>query len=106
MSDVTVAGSPRAGNVPRDDAKAIRTVARQLEGVFAAQMFAAMRATVPNDGIISSGSGEEMFRPMLDEKIAARLPATVHDGHSLAHAIERSLASKIAKQAAARSPHD
>ena len=106
MSGVNATGGPHFPVVPRDDAKAIRTVSRQLESVFVAQMFAAMRATVPTEGIVSSGSGEEMFRPMLDEKIAAQLPATVHGAKGLAHAIEHSLSSKLARQSALHSPHD
>jgi Rod binding domain-containing protein len=89
---------------PRDDAKAIRTASRQLAGVFAAQMLAAMRDTIPTDGFVQAGSGEEMFRSMLDEKVAERIPATEKNSHGLAHSIERSLSAKLARQASTHAP--
>jgi flagellar protein FlgJ len=48
---------------------------RQLEGVFVQELFKAMRATVPDEGVISGGSAEQMFTGMLDERLAALVPA-------------------------------
>jgi flagellar protein FlgJ len=60
---------------PRDDDARLRQAARQLTGVFAQQLFKAMRETVPQgEGIVSGGSGEEMFTGMLDEHLAGAAP--------------------------------
>jgi flagellar protein FlgJ len=59
----------------RPDEARLRQAARQLTGVFAQQLFKAMRETVPQDeGVVSGGSGEEMFTGMLDEHLAGATP--------------------------------
>ena len=55
---------------PRDDVAQLRKVATQLEGVFMAQLFQAMRDSVPDSGLTESGSGEKMFTSMLDDQLA------------------------------------
>jgi len=55
------------------DAK-LEDAVRQLEGVFVEQLFKAMRETVPHDGIISGGTGEEMFSGLMDQHLAADVP--------------------------------
>jgi peptidoglycan hydrolase FlgJ len=49
--------------------------AKQLEGLFVRQLFAAMRSTVPEGGVVDGGPGEEMFTGMLHEQIADELPS-------------------------------
>ncbi|MHB1297444.1 MAG: rod-binding protein [Gemmatimonadaceae bacterium] len=46
-----------------------------LDGMFARQLFAAMRETVPEGGLTGGGAGEEMFTAMLHEHVADALPA-------------------------------
>ncbi len=115
------AGGPAAGAAPRadaarDDAR-LRQAARQLTGVFAQQLFKAMRATVPEgEGIVSGGSGESMFTGMLDEHLAGAAPgrraaADADDGpgagpgavwtRSLAEAVFRRMRPGAAAPAAA-----
>lgn len=60
----------RAGG---DQAK-LREAAQALEGMFVRQLFSAMRATVPSEGLTHGGAGEEMFTAMLDEHFADALP--------------------------------
>jgi Rod binding domain-containing protein len=48
----------------------VREAAAQLSGLFARQLFAAMRATVPTDGPFGGGSGGALFTTMLDEHLA------------------------------------
>jgi Rod binding domain-containing protein len=74
---------------------ALRRSASQLEGVFVAQLFQAMRATVPDDGVIQSGQGESMFRDMLDARIAERAPAQWSGPHSLGDALYRQLRTQL-----------
>jgi flagellar protein FlgJ len=78
-----VSGAPvataAATTRPPDDAR-LRRAAEQFEGMFVRQMFAAMRATVPNDGVVSGGQGEELFTSLMDEHIADSAPARGHRG--------------------------
>ncbi len=68
------AASAGAAAARADDAR-LRQAARQLTGVFAQQLFKAMRATVPEgEGVVSGGSGESMFTGMLDEHLAGATP--------------------------------
>ena len=60
----------------------MRRVASQFEGVFVEQMFKVMRETVPQDGELSGGAGEEMFTSLLDEHVASEAPARWHRGVS------------------------
>lgn len=68
---------------PIEGAERERLVAamRDLEGVFVQELFKAMRATVPDEGIVNRGSGEEVFTSLLDERLASLVPeAWQHDG--------------------------
>lgn len=61
----------RRGAEPADrDAAAMRKASHDLEGVFVNELFKAMRATVPADGILSQDSGGELFSSMLDQRLA------------------------------------
>ncbi|MGH7505952.1 MAG: rod-binding protein [Longimicrobiales bacterium] len=49
----------------------LRQACAQMEGVFLAQLMKAMRETVPHDGVVDGGNGEDMFTAMLDEHVSA-----------------------------------
>ena len=83
----TAATGPTA---PTADEKKLRKAAADLEGLFVAQMFKAMRDTVPqDDGIVSGGSGEEIFTGLMDEHLAAETPR--HWGGGISEALYRQL---------------
>ena len=87
-----------SGPAPSKDA-ALRKVARQLEGVFTEQLFKAMRETVPkDDGVVSGGSGEEIFTGLLDQHLAADTPTQWQ--HGLGEALYRQLRGRLAEPAA------
>ena len=75
-----------------DDARLHQT-ARQLEGVFMEYLFKAMRETVPQDGVIESGSGESIFTGLLDQHVADAAAARQEDG--LGDALYRQLAATL-----------
>jgi len=52
------------------DPEAIREVAKQFESIFMHQVFKSMRSTLPKDGMMSGGFGEEVFTDMLDQEYA------------------------------------
>ena len=77
-----------------DDAK-LRKSASQLEGLFVQQMFKAMRETVPQqEGIVSGGTGEELFTSLMDQHIAAETPGQWEGG--LAEAVYKQLRGRVA----------
>ena len=83
----------------KSPADALRKTAHQLEGVFVDQLFKAMRDTVPHDGYLDGGSGEDMFTSMLDSKVADEAPAQWT--HGLADGIYRQLQGKLPTASAA-----
>ncbi len=83
------------GGVPgADPHAALRAAARQLEGVFQAQLFQAMRATVPEGGVFETSMGEELFTAMRDQVIAEQ--AAGRSDRGLAEAIYRQLSRHLA----------
>ena len=82
---------PAVGAPPaRDRDATLRATAEQLEGVFVEQLFKAMRSTVPEgEGIVTGGTGEEMFTALLDQHLAADTPK--HWERGLSDALYRQL---------------
>jgi len=97
-----VAPAPRPTPSPLsttgDDAK-LRKTALQLEGLFVQRLFAAMRDTVPQDGLVPQGNGESTFTSMLDEKMSEQVPTQWNGEHSLAQALYHQLRQRLASQA-------
>jgi peptidoglycan hydrolase FlgJ len=58
----------------------LRTATRALEGVFLAQLFRAMRETVPEDGLLGTPPGGDLFTSMFDEHIADTLAQRTKGG--------------------------
>ncbi len=77
----------------------LRQAAHQLEGVFLAQLFQAMRATVPGD---DAGSGEQMFQGMLDDTFASKAADRLHRG--LGEALYRQLSRRLNEVTTAAAP--
>lgn len=74
-------------SIPKD--VALRQACTQLEGIFLEQLMKAMRATIPDGGVVDGGVGEDVFTGLFDEHIA-RTAAERVDG-SLADALYRQL---------------
>lgn len=92
MTDVGAVAAPVTGSTRDPDAE-LKHQARLLEGIFLAQLYRAMRATVPTDGAIESSAGLGLFTEMLDDKIAE---AGVSRGEStLSRALYEQLRSRI-----------
>lgn len=65
---------------PTADAK-LRKAVDDLQGLFVQQLFKAMRDTVPqNEGIVSGGSGEDLFTSLMDQHVAAETPTRWEGG--------------------------
>jgi Rod binding domain-containing protein len=81
------------GGLPPSDPRAeLHKMSRALEGVFVAQLFQAMRATVPEESTDAS-PGREMFTAMLDERMADAAADRMHGGigDALYHQLSRRL---------------
>lgn len=61
--------SLRSGRIRGDDAR-LEAAANLLESSFFQELFKALRATVPDDGLTSGGRGEEIFSSLLDQHLA------------------------------------
>ena len=100
--------SPRANSTPLtaapppDRRAQLRTLSRQLEGVFLNQLFQAMRASVPQDGVIASNPGQQMFTQMLDERLAGEASQRMSSG--LSEALYRQLAARLGPETETRRP--
>lgn len=75
MTIQDVRATPMDAAAPGSPEARLRKVAQQLEGAFVEQLFKAMRETVPEGGITSGGSGEEVFASLMDQHLAAQVPA-------------------------------
>ena len=71
----------------------LRKAAHDLEGLFVAELFKAMRATVPEDGILSQAPGQELFQGMMDDRIADLYAGRSRGG--LGEALYRQLSRRL-----------
>ena len=92
---IGVAGGPAS---PSPEAR-LKKTALQLEGVFVQRLFAAMRDTVPDDGLMPQSSAEGTFTSLLDEKLAEKAPEQWSGEHSLAQALYRQLRQHLPQAA-------
>ncbi len=91
MTDIRIGATGVAGAGQRSQDERLRTAAKEFEGVFLAQLFKEMRATVPTE---DEGQGQEMFTAMLDETLAREAAARSERG--LGDALYRQLAARLA----------
>ena len=80
--------------VPRDERAALRSLSHQLEGVFLAQLFQAMRSSVPESGLTENAPGRDMFTALLDERIANEASTRLQRG--LGEALYRQVSRRLA----------
>ena len=93
----------KSGQIQGDRAR-LKAAASLLESSFYQEMFKAMRDTVPDSGLLSGGSGEDMFTSMMDQHLSDEAAARVERG--LSEALYRQLAPAqgIADEVAAAAP--
>jgi flagellar protein FlgJ len=91
-----------AARTTEQEEASLRKTAKQLEGVFVQQLFKAMRDTVDTGGgIAPSGGGEAMFRDLLDQHVAERVPEEWDAQHSLAEKLYQQLRTRLAQSESA-----
>lgn len=92
-------GPVQGGPSPREQ---LKQAAQELESVFYAQLFQAMRDTIPAEGgLMEASQGEKMFTAMLDEQVARAAAERSQSG--LASALARQLGRHLPPEGAAES---
>jgi flagellar protein FlgJ len=95
---------PLAAPKESDDAR-LKKTAQQLEGVFVEQLYKAMRETVPQgEGVVDGGSGADMFKGLMDQRLAAETPTQW--AHGLAAAAYRQLRHALPGAEPTEGAHD
>jgi len=92
--------TPRVTRADTGQQSRLRQIASRFEGVFVEQLFKAMRETVPTDGALDGGGGEDLFTSMLDQQVADSAPARWHRG--LSSAIVKTFGPRVASPPEAR----
>ena len=80
---------------PQTPDERLRKTASQLEGVFVQRLFAAMRETVPEGGIIDRSGAESTFTDLLDQKVSEQVPGQWSGHHSIAEALYHQLRQRL-----------
>jgi flagellar protein FlgJ len=62
-------GVPRAGG----ETRTLREATQEFESLFVAHLLQSMRSTVPESGLLASGSGQRIFREMLDQELSRQV---------------------------------
>jgi Rod binding domain-containing protein len=98
-----VRGPAGLAAAPRPDERAqLRRMAHELEGVFLNQLFQAMRASVPRNGITEAAPGQELFTSLLDERLASQAAERMQGG--IGEALYRQLVRRLPPEAPSRTP--
>jgi|CXWL01.1.fsa_nt_gi flagellar protein FlgJ len=100
MSTIGAVQGMGQGPTPATARERLQRQAQELESVFYAQLFQAMRQTVPSEGgLLEQSTGEQMFTSMLDEQVA-RFAAERSDS-GLAAAMTKQLGRNLPTEGAA-----
>jgi len=91
MMEIGLSRIGAAAGDPVSIRERLREAAHEFEGVFVAQLFREMRATVPTDE--ESGSGQEVFLSMLDDTFAREMAGRSSGG--LGEALYRQLVARL-----------
>ena len=60
----------RTGRVQGGEEARLKAATQLMEGQFYQELFKVMRETIPQDGLMGGGQGEEMFTSLLDQQVA------------------------------------
>ena len=85
-------GEPAQAAIDQPHAR-LRKAAQDLEGIFIGELFKAMRATVPDDGLLSQAPGQDLFQGMMDDRMASLQAARSRGG--LSESLYRQLSRRL-----------
>lgn len=81
------------------DEQSLKASAQQLEALFVQQLFQAMRANIPTDGLVERGPGEDLFNSMLDTRIAERVAEATKGPRALSTSLFDALRDRLGSAA-------
>jgi len=94
-----------AGDKTLKNKDKIANLAREFESIFMNQMLKAMRSTIPKNGLVNGGHGEEIFTSLLDEELSRSMAYTQQGGLSQALASQLNMVvDKQSGKAVAQDP--
>lgn len=64
-----IVGALRSGRIKGEEAR-LRAASDALEGAFYQELFKAMRSTVPEEGLVDGGGGEDAFNSLMDQHLS------------------------------------
>ena len=70
----------KSGRLQGGEAERLKAATQPMEGEFYQELFKAMRDTIPQDGLMGGGQGEEMFTSLMDQQFADAAAARSHRG--------------------------
>lgn len=73
-----------AGDKTMKSKDKIANLAREFESIFMNQMLKAMRSTIPKNGLVNGGHGEEIYTSLLDEELSRQMAYAQQNGLSQA----------------------
>ncbi|MEO8199979.1 MAG: rod-binding protein [Gemmatimonadota bacterium] len=94
MSDPIGPSGGRTANPAGNADERLHQLASNLEGVFVGQLFKAMRAGVPNGGMLEASTGQDTFTSMLDDRLAELAAQRLQ--HGMGDALYRQLSRRLA----------
>ncbi len=80
---------PKPPETAGSDPEQLRRSCQEFEAIFIQEMFKAMRATIPDGGLIPRGNDQQIFQDLLDQNIAMDMAR--RQGLGLADALFRQL---------------
>jgi peptidoglycan hydrolase FlgJ len=84
---------PLTDPAPRNDREQLRRMSHELEGVFLSQLFSAMRASVPEGGLLEESSGQDLYTSLFQERLASEAASRMNRG--LGEAIYKQLSRRL-----------
>ena len=94
LAAVSIPQALRSAAVSQEDK--IRVAAKEFESMLVRQMIKSMRDTVPEGGLLSKNSGEEMFQDFMDQELALNLSGKM--GLGLSESLLRQLGGNSEKK--------
>jgi flagellar protein FlgJ len=95
MSEIGSIGA--SGGLTADRLARLHRAAQEFEGLFLAQLFREMRASLPEGGLTDASPGQDLFTGLFDDAIATE--AARRSTRGLGEALYRQLAARLGDSA-------
>ncbi|MFH1671940.1 MAG: rod-binding protein [Pseudomonadota bacterium] len=72
-TETTPSLSNTPNNVNAAEKKRLKKACKDFEAIFIANMLKEMRKSIPKSGFLESSSGSDIYRSMMDQKVAEKI---------------------------------